>query len=318
MWVWATATSTRELITMLTIVLLIRTFGFGLYEVPTGCMETTMLQGERFFVDKFTPLFRWPKRGEIISFNQPTYQYSKNPVKKFFEEYFWGPENWTKRVIGVPGDKIRGVVENGKPVIYVNGQKLDEPYLNTYQVVHMYKYDMKTTLQLAEKEALHSMNCQNIDARYYPFILDQVLGGSSYIYTLSYDPNKPFNQQPFYRMDESRMVKDGNGKLMVAMPGTALPKGYAKRCQIGNSYWDGTDEFYVELDDHHYWGMGDNRLASNDCRFWGPIDAYQIRGVVLFRIMSRDGWGWLLLDLIQHPIDFWTRLRWNRFFNIVR
>lgn len=317
-WAWATATNTRELITLLTIVLLIRTFGFGLYEVPTGCMEPAMLQGERFFADKFTPLFRWPKRGDIISFNAPQYQYSTNPVMKFVQEYFWGPDNWTKRVIGVPGDKVRGVIEDGKPVIYVNDQKLNEPYLNTYPVVQMYKTDIKSTLELAKKEALSSMKCENIDDRYYPLILDQVLHGASYTHTLSYDPSKPYDQQPFYRMEDSRMVKDQEGKLIMDMPGTPLSKHYAHRCQVGNNYWDGTDEFYVELDKTQYWMMGDNRKASYDSRFWGPLDAYQIRGFIVFRIMSRDGWGWLLLDLLQHPIDFWTRMRWSRFFNIVR
>ena len=275
-------------------------------------------QGERFFADKFTALFRWPKRGDIISFNDPNYQYSRNPAMKFFQEYFWGPDNWTKRVIGVPGDKVRGVIENGKPVIYVNGQKLDEPYLNTYPVVQMYKQSLKDTLDLAQKETIRSMRCENISDQYYPLVLDQVMHGGSYTYTLSYDPSKPYNEQPFYRMEDSRMVKDEQGKLIMKMPGTPLPKGHTKRCQVGNSYWDGTDEFYVELDDHHYWMMGDNREASWDCRFWGPLDAHQIRSFIIFRIMSRDGWGWLLLDLLQHPIDFWTRLRWSRFLNIVR
>jgi signal peptidase I len=317
-WAWATATSTRELITLLFIVLLVRTFGFGLYEVPTGCMEPAMLQGERFFADKFTPLFLRPKRGDIISFNAPLYEYSKNPLVNFVEEYFWGPDNWTKRVIGVPKDKIRGVIENGKPVIYINGEKFNEPYLNTYPVIQMYKTDVEETLAKANKEALQAMSCEKIDDRYYPLILDQVLHGSTYCYTLSYDPNKSYLEQPFYRMYESRVVKDSNGHVEMTMPGTPLPKGHYKKHQVGNSYWDGTDEFYIELDENQYWMMGDNRMASYDSRFWGPLDASQIRGFILFRIMSRDGWGWLLLDLIKHPIDFWTRMRWHRFFNIVR
>jgi len=49
-WRWATATNTREMITLLTLVLIVRTFGFGLYEVPTPSMESTMLTGERFLL----------------------------------------------------------------------------------------------------------------------------------------------------------------------------------------------------------------------------------------------------------------------------
>ena len=61
----------KEILALLTIVFLIRTFGFGLYQVPSGSMETTMLVGERFFADKFTYLFTAPKRGDIISMNEP-------------------------------------------------------------------------------------------------------------------------------------------------------------------------------------------------------------------------------------------------------
>src|SRR5579871_3786143 len=108
----------KELAGLLLIVFLIRTFGFGLYQVPTGSMETTMLVGERFFADKLSYNFRAPRRGEIISFNDPSFKYSTNPITKIFQRYVWGPSNWTKRVIGIPGDIIRGVIENGKPVVY--------------------------------------------------------------------------------------------------------------------------------------------------------------------------------------------------------
>ena len=39
-------------------------------------------------------------------------------------------------VIGVPGDHIKGVIEDGKPVVYVNGKKLDEQaYINKYPLI---------------------------------------------------------------------------------------------------------------------------------------------------------------------------------------
>ena len=89
-----------EFVGLLLLVFLIRTFGFGLYQVPTGSMETTMLVGERFFADKFTYLFSKPQRGNIIAFNDVLFQYSTNPVKLWFENYVYGPSNVTKRVIG--------------------------------------------------------------------------------------------------------------------------------------------------------------------------------------------------------------------------
>lgn len=89
---------------ILPVAFLIRTFGFGLYQVPTGSMETTLLVGERFLADKLTYWFRPPKRGEIIAFNAPDasvcsqgYKYSKNPFTNWIERYIWGPSNWTKK-----------------------------------------------------------------------------------------------------------------------------------------------------------------------------------------------------------------------------
>ena len=213
-----TATNTRELITLLTIVLLIRTFGFGLYEVPTPSMESTMLTGERFFADKLTPLFVGPSRGSIVSFNEPLYVYSSNPLIKFVQEYFglifWGPQNWTKRVIGVPGDKVQGTIENGKPVVYVNGKKLDEPYINKYTLVHMFKDDPTVTRQQAEREALQYLIEQHIDTSYHKELVEQLLSSPKYSFTLSYDPNKSLEQQPFYRMHDKLMLKDAQGNLV--------------------------------------------------------------------------------------------------------
>ena len=71
----------ESLIVIIPVVFLIKTFIFGLYQVPTCSMETTMLVGERFFADKITPYFTKPKRGEIISFNEPTHPYSKSWFK---------------------------------------------------------------------------------------------------------------------------------------------------------------------------------------------------------------------------------------------
>src|SRR3989338_4032342 len=131
-------------IVIIPIAFVIRTWGYGLYKVPTGSMETTLLIGESFVSDKFTYNFlRSPKRGEIIAFNEPEstrFHYSKNPLINWWQRYVWGPENWTKRVIGLPGEHIQGKIEDGHPVVYINGEKFDEPYLNKYPLVYTGEY----------------------------------------------------------------------------------------------------------------------------------------------------------------------------------
>ena len=49
----------QSIITIALAAFIIRTWGFGLYQVPTCSMETTMLVGERFFADKFNHQLRF-------------------------------------------------------------------------------------------------------------------------------------------------------------------------------------------------------------------------------------------------------------------
>ena len=296
--------SVREIVVLLLIVFLIRTFGFGLYQVPTGSMETTMLVGERFFADKFTILFSSIKRGDIIAFNDPIYKYSDNKIVRLFQDYVWGPSNWTKRVIGIPGDEIKGVIEDGKPIVYLNGKKLYEPYLNQYPLIRVWKMGVSDLQKLIQSGKISREDLGNLFC------------------SKSYDPKKPFYKQPFYSIKKDRIFVQEDGKPLITPPGVPMEAGpmlYGHKVVRGDSYWNNGDEFHVKLGKNQYWLMGDNRLGSTDCRVFGPINGRLIHGKILFRIWSHDSdENWWILDLLKHPIDFWKRFRWNRFFQVVK
>jgi len=87
--------------------------------IPTSSMEDNLLVGDHLIVDRLAyappgPLSRHllpyepVKRGDIIVFRYPL------NIK----------EDYVKRVIGVPGDRIHLVNKQ----VYLNGKKLDEPY----------------------------------------------------------------------------------------------------------------------------------------------------------------------------------------------
>jgi len=310
----------REFFTLLTVVILIRVFVFGLYQVPTGSMETTMLVGERFFADKLTYFFRAPRRGEIISFNAPDFKYSANPVVYVLQHYLlgpfpfnWGPDNWTKRIIGVPGDHVEGKIEDGKPVVYLNGMKLDEPYINKYPLICVWRSDLRQQIAKLEKDIAREFGhgapiSQETINRYINERLDRCL--------CSYDPSVPYEKQPFYRLTPERVVS-----TELVRPGSLIrpevinDQRMMTKIADGKNVWNGSDIFSVKLGTDEYWGMGDNRLGSRDCRSFGPIKAAWIHGRILFRIWSMDSSeSWWIVDLIKHPIDFWTRMRWSRFF----
>lgn len=279
--------SFRSLLGVVLLAFIIRTYFYGLYQVPTPSMENTMLVGERFFADKLTVCFKGPKRGEIVTLNQPTYQYSENKLKNLWERYVWGPSNWTKRVIGAPGDELKGVMEDGRPVIYLKaaGQtefvKLDEPYLNQYPVVATYQED-------------------RMDHFTYR----------------TYDPTKPLNEQPFYQFTELEIRQ---GRQMARLQQVSAMK--SPGTPVIMPTYDGEknyDEFQVQLGEGQYWLMGDNREASHDSRFWGPVDQQLIHGKIVFRIWSLDSdEGWWIFELLRHPIDFWKKVRWSRCFQRV-
>lgn len=291
----------KEVVVLLIVVFVIRTIGFGLYQVPTGSMETTMLVGERFFADKLSYWFTKPKVGEIIAFNDPVFPYSKNRLNRLFQEYVWGPSNWTKRVIGIPGDHIKGVIEDGKPVIYRNGKRLEEPYINTYPLIRVFKIDIAELKNLLRRGA----SAENM---------------AGLVVLKSFDPAKPYDQQPFYTIDPRRIISLGNDDADLLYPGTPLrPEKELGALPDESNYWTRSDIFNVHLGPNEYWVMGDNRLGSQDSRFFGPLDGRLIHGKILFRLWSQDSdESWWIVDLVKHPIDFWKRVRWSRFLQRIR
>ncbi|HTM05915.1 MAG TPA: signal peptidase I [Patescibacteria group bacterium] len=305
-----------EFILLLGLVFLIRTFFFGLYQVPTPSMESTMLVGERFAADKLTYWFRMPTRGEIIAFNDPEYVYSKNKFIRLFEKYVWGPSNWTKRVVGIPGDIVEGRLEDGKPVIYINGAKFDEPYINQLPIIHLWTDDPEVLRETIEKELTAIMRGGRIAGINMEQLLMQKWAQRTTFRT--YDPDKSYHEQPFYRIDEKRVIKNQEGNPDLLWPATPINQNTDVLRKQNKRYWNKTDSFYVELGMDEYWCMGDNRLGSKDSRFLGPIKVDQIHGRILFRIWSVDSdESWALIDLLKHPIDFWTRVRWSRFLQMV-
>ena len=118
------------LIVVLPSVFVLRTYVFGLYNVPTGSAEPTILVVDYLFGNKFTYLFKDIKHGDYIILDKPNFVYSKNSVVYYWQKCIGlgvpflglpsGPDNWTKRAIGLPGEVIEGKIENGKPVVYLN------------------------------------------------------------------------------------------------------------------------------------------------------------------------------------------------------
>ena len=72
-------------------------------------MEPNLEEGQRLLINKVVYHFHEPERGDVIIFHAP------NNLQA----------DYIKRIIGLPGDTVE--VKEG--AVYINGSKLDEPYI---------------------------------------------------------------------------------------------------------------------------------------------------------------------------------------------
>jgi signal peptidase I len=100
----------RILVLSFCFVYILNTFIIINANVPTGSMIPTIVPGEKIIANRLAYVGNnSPQMGDIIIFHYPDN-----------EEILF-----TKRVIGVPGDKV--MIQDGQ--VYINGIKLVEPYI---------------------------------------------------------------------------------------------------------------------------------------------------------------------------------------------
>jgi signal peptidase I len=101
------------IVAALVIAIVIRTFVFQAFYIPSESMVPTLKVGDRVLVNKLSYKLHDPRRGDIVVFKAPEAAATAE-IKDL-----------VKRLIGLPGETIEG--RDGK--IYIDGRELDEPYL---------------------------------------------------------------------------------------------------------------------------------------------------------------------------------------------
>jgi signal peptidase I len=121
----------RTVIYAILIAMVVRTFAFEPFNIPSGSMKPTLLVGDYLFVSKYSygysryslpwglPLFDGrifgsePERGDVIVFKKP----SDNET------------DYIKRLIGLPGDRVQ-VLEG---VLHINGEPVKREKVSDVQ-----------------------------------------------------------------------------------------------------------------------------------------------------------------------------------------
>lgn len=112
------------------VVLLVKAYVVNPYRIPSASMEPTLhcarpesgceaRFSDRVLANRFIYRLRDPRRGEIVVFDVP----------RAAELRCGQGGTFVKRIVGLPGETIEVRVQNGQGFVYVDGERLREPYI---------------------------------------------------------------------------------------------------------------------------------------------------------------------------------------------
>jgi signal peptidase I len=183
MWEW-----TKSLVSTLVFVWI---FTHGVAQatvVPSDSMTPTILVGDHFFLDKVAFPANYP---HILQSYLPTRTIHRGDIVAF-----WSPENpemrLVKRVIGLPGETIE--IRNRE--VYINGRKLDEPYVVHTDARRIDQRDMMSPTMIPPDHffMMGDNRDNSYDSRFWGFAPRESFIGKPLFVYWSYD-DEPYSQE---------------------------------------------------------------------------------------------------------------------------
>jgi len=181
---------TEAIITALLLALIIRAFFVQAFKIPSGSMIPTLLIGDHILVNKFIYGIKLPFSDEkYLAISEPhngdvvVFKYPQDPDRDFI-----------KRIIGIGGD----VIESKNKTIYVNGNKLNEPYVqHTDETIRPRDVDPRDNFgPIVVPNGKYFMmgdnRDQSYDSRFWGFVDLSAIKGKSMILYWSWDGIKKF------------------------------------------------------------------------------------------------------------------------------
>jgi len=281
------------------------------------------------------PQYRLPgfsdvKHGDVVVFNVPG-MYENNwglPQSQWKKYPVDLKTNYIKRCMGLPGD----VLEIKDRQVYVNG----EAAANAPNMQFSYSISSKDEINERNLDKLglgvEDYSAQRVSAtevRYHMYLTEKA---AEQIKALPYITSIQINSKPADFYDPSifgaSKYRKGNGdnlppltipkegmtitindSTLATYGSTIVEYDHNKDAKIveGKLMIDGKEVTSYTFNQNYYFMMGDNRHNSHDGRYWGFVPEDHIVGKGFFI--------WLSVDPNQ---SFIHKIRWNRFFNLIR
>jgi len=158
--------------------IILRTFLFQIYKIPTTSMVPTLMPGDKIFVSRITygPKIPFtdvrvkglgdPKRGDVVVFVPP------HDRKKAY----------IKRLIGLPGDTI--AIKKGN--IYINGKEIVDPRIARNYYYNQGDYGLKDEEMVISEHSyffLGDNSISSLDSRFWGFVdKEDIVGKAVFIW----------------------------------------------------------------------------------------------------------------------------------------
>jgi signal peptidase I len=266
-WVWT-------LLIAFAVAMVVRAVIFEPVRVDGHSMDDTLADQEIMLVSKYDYNSVWlsfPWQSNEAKENAPRINLFGNP--KQFDVVICrypgrGDTNFVKRVIGLPGDKVR--LENGQ--LYVNGTAYEEPYVNDeYRTGSLNTMDEYTVPKKGDGFTVH------FEDNRYSFLLNGERWSLSNTVMKCKDEN-----------GKALTIKDG-GRTFVYDGKTYNQDDQEHAEALAKLLTDISDKNFT-VDEDYYFVMGDHRNNSNDSRSQGAIDRSMIIGHVRRVVFPFGNW----------------------------
>lgn len=282
------------------------------------------------------PQYRLPgisevKRGDVVVFNVPG-MYENNwglPESQWKKYPVDLKTNYIKRCVAIPGD----VLQIKDRQVIINGQPLENPPNMQYGYIVTAKDEINKRnldkLGLGEEDFTMLGRPEADKVIYHMFLTTKTLEelkALPYIVSVELDTQResgpdsrifpqsklyPWNADNFgsLTIPKEGMTIELNDSTLAMYGGTIVDYDHNKDAKIeeGKLLIDGKAVTRYTFKQNYYFMMGDNRHNSQDSRYWGFVPEDHIVGKGFFI--------WLSIDPNQ---SFFNKIRWNRFFNLIR